>query len=172
MQKGAILWKCVNTFVPHCSQPDKIGQHQVLTVRCIVIQFALSWFVCERNRLSLINPRVLEKTVAHAVSTWRCWTLPLLQFDHERMQLVYEFLFLKKILRNHLFSEHMQWNYASFNVKIKRLTSISSNKIIKLPKYFRCGHSSHVIPLIETIPHLWPSLGKRRTNDISLSLEN
>ena len=124
----------VKVTLAELASPTKPGQHQVLTVNCIVIQFALSWFVCERNRLSLINPRVLEKTVTHAVRTWRRWTLPLLQFDHERMQLVYEFLFLKKILRNHLLSEHMQWNYASFNVKIKRLTSISFNKIIKLPK--------------------------------------
>ena len=34
---------------------------------------------------------------------------------------------------------------------ILTLTSISSNKIIELLKYFICGHSSQVIPLIETI---------------------
>ena len=51
-------------------------------------------------------------------------------------------------------SEYMQWNYAPFNVKINRLTSISSNKIIKLPKYLICGHSSRVIPLIETVLYL------------------
>ena len=28
------------------------------------------------------------------------------------------------------------------------------NKIIKLPKYLTCGHSSYIIPLIETIPYL------------------
>ena len=56
------------------------------------------------------------------------------------MQLVYEINLLKKILRNHLHSEHLQWNYTSFNVKINRLTSISS--IIKLPKYFVRGQSS------------------------------
>ena len=34
---------------------------------------------------------------------------------------------------------------------ILTLTSSSSNKIIELLKYFICGHSSQVIPLIETI---------------------
>ena len=38
------------------------------------------------------------------------------------------YCFLSKILRNHLLSEHMQWNYASFNVTSKRLMSTSSKK--------------------------------------------
>ena len=99
------------------------------------------------HRLDLISPRVLKITVRHPVSTWRWCTLPLLRFERERMQLVYEFILLNKILRNRLLSKHMQWNYASFNVKSNRLTSISFNKIIRVPKYFICGHSSHVIPL-------------------------
>ena len=37
------------------------------------------------------------------------------------MQLVYEVLLLSKILRNHLLSENMQWNYASFNVTLNYL---------------------------------------------------
>ena len=94
----------------------------------------LSWFVYEKNRLDLISPRVLKITVTHAVCTWRYWTLPLLRFERERIQLDYEFILLNTILRNRLFSEHMQWNYASFNVKSYRRTSISFNKIIKLPK--------------------------------------
>ena len=53
------------------------------------------------------------------------------------------YCFLNKILRNHLLSEHMRWNYASFNVKSNRLMSTSSKKIIKWPKYFIHGHSSH-----------------------------
>ena len=105
------------------------------------------------HRLDLISPRVLKITVRHPVCTWRC-CLPLLRFERERMQLVYEFILLNKILRNRLLSEHMQWNYTSFNVKSNRLTSISFNKIIRVPKYFICGHSSHVIPLTETIPYL------------------
>ena len=32
----------------------------------------------------------------------------ILLFEHERMQLVYEIILLKKILRNHLLSEHLQ----------------------------------------------------------------
>ena len=106
------------------------------------------------HRLDLISPRVLKITVTHAVCTRRCWTLSLLRFERERMQLVYEFILLNKISRNRLLSEHMQLNYASFNVKSNRLTSISFNKIIKVPKYFICDHSFHVIPLIKTIPYL------------------
>ena len=41
---------------------------------------------------------------------WRCWTLSLLRFNHERMQLVYEVISLNKILRNHFLSKNMQWN--------------------------------------------------------------
>ena len=37
------------------------------------------------------------------------------------MQLVYEVILLSKILRNHLLSENMQWNYASFNVTLNYL---------------------------------------------------
>ena len=107
--------------------------------------------VCESIRLNLLNPRVLKLTVTHAVCKWRCCNLPVLRFERERMQLVYEIVLFNKILRNHLLSEHQQWNYALLKVKIKMLTSVSSNKIIKLQKYFICGHSSHVIPLIETI---------------------
>ena len=121
------------------------------------------WLVLPRSlhvyksmRLNLLNPRGLKLTVTHPVCKWRCCTFPVLQFERERMQLVYEIVLFNKILRNHLLSEHqlLQWNYASFKVKIKRLTSVSSNKIIKLQKYFICGHSSHVIPLIETISYL------------------
>ena len=78
--------------------------------------------------------------------------LCLFHGSNKRMQLVYKFILINKILTNHLFSEHMWWNYASCNVKSNRLTSICSNKIIKLPKFFICGHSSHVIPITETIP--------------------
>ena len=42
----------------------------------------------ERIRLNLINQKFLKITVTHAVCTWRCWTLPLLWFERERMQLV------------------------------------------------------------------------------------
>ena len=44
--------------------------------------------------------------------------MPLLRFERERMQLVYELILLNKILRNHLLSETLQWNYASFNVTL------------------------------------------------------
>ena len=44
--------------------------------------------------------------------------MPLLRFERERMQLVYELILLNKILRNHLLSETLQWNYASVNVTL------------------------------------------------------
>ena len=58
---------------------------------------------------------------------------------------VYEIILFNKILRNHLLSKHLQYNYAPFNViKVNRLTSIfSSNKIIKLPKYFTLYVATH-----------------------------
>ena len=59
--------------------------------------------------------------------------LCLFHSSNKRMQPVYKFILINKILTNHLFSEHMWWNYASCNVKSNRLTSICSNKIIKLP---------------------------------------
>ena len=76
---------------------------------------------------------------------WRYWTLPLLRFERKKMQFVYKVSLPNKILRNHLLFKHLQWNYASFIFKTNRLRSISSNKIIKLSKYFICGHSWHVI---------------------------
>ena len=56
-----------------------------------------------------INPRVLKITVTHAVCPWRCWTLPLLRFERDRIQLVHEIILLNKILRNHHLSEHLRW---------------------------------------------------------------
>ena len=47
------------------------------------------------------------------------FSVPLL-FERERTQLVYEVILLNK-LRNHLLSENMQWNYASFNVTLNYL---------------------------------------------------
>ena len=41
-----------------------------------------------------------------------------LGFERERMQLVYEIILLNTIFRNHLLSENLQWNYASFNVTL------------------------------------------------------
>ena len=55
--------------------------------------------------------------------------LCLFHSSNKRMQLVYKFILINKILRNHLFSEHMWWNYASCNVKSNRLTSIFPIKL-------------------------------------------
>ena len=70
---------------------------------------------------SLINPRVLKIERGLHVKMLR-WTLPLLRFDRERMQCVYEVILLYKISRNHLLSENMQWYYRSFNVTLNYLT--------------------------------------------------
>ena len=42
----------------------------------------------------------------------------------------------------------------------------------RLPKYFKCGHSSHVIPLIETIPYLSHALSQNFFITSSLALDN
>ena len=124
-----------------------------------------TWKLWKVDRLNLINQRVVKITATHAVYTWRCWTLPFLWSERERMQLVYEFILLSKILRSHPLSEHMQWNYASF--KNNRLTSISSNKIIKLPieilliRPLIACHSPHISRTITSFCviewHLWLS---------------
>ena len=75
---------------------------------CIVTQFARESFgICRFRGPNLINPRVLKierglhvKMLDSAPFTWRnatCWRDNL----------------LKEILRNHLLSENMQWNYTS-----------------------------------------------------------
>ena len=119
---------------------------------------------------SLINikPVIDCKTIVSFFSQNRFslherWTLPLSSFVREGIWVAREDvglclfyslyvkerkLFTKKIaqtiLRNYLLSKHLQLNYASC------LTSLTSKKIIKLTAeiYF---HSSHVIPLNETI---------------------
>ena len=104
--------------------------------------------------LKLLVMACLENTLRYTTPLWKFWKmcndpgLNLLELFTS------SFCSIRFFDRNHLLSEYTQWNYASFNVKISRLTSISFNKIIKLPKYFICVHSSHVIPLIETIPYL------------------
>ena len=45
------------------------------------------------------------------------------------MQLVDEIILLNKILKNHLLSEHLEWNYASFNIKISRQHQLVSIKL-------------------------------------------
>ena len=83
---------------------------------CIVTQFASESFgICRFRGLcarecdlrSLINPRVLKIERGLHMKMLR-WTLPLLRFDRERMQRVYELIVLYKISRNHLLSENMQ----------------------------------------------------------------
>ena len=83
----------------------------------------LLWGVLSRSL------HVKASLVTHAVCTWRCWTLPFLRFERERMQRVNEIIY-----------EHLQWNFASFNIKINWLTSISSDEIDRLPKYFHPPH--------------------------------
>ena len=100
---------------PYC----KVYCYAVCTLHVKALEFAalvVRVRLYERIRLNLINARVLKITVTNVVCTWRCWTLPLLRFEPERMQLVYEIILLDKILRNYVFSENLQWNYSSFNV--------------------------------------------------------
>ena len=68
----------------------------------------------------------------HAVCTWKLWNLPLSWFVYERIRLnlkierglhvkTLDSMLFTKILRNHLLSENMHWNYASFNVSLTYL---------------------------------------------------
>ena len=103
--------------VTHCSWALIAGScDQSLTVSCIVTQFARESFGICRFRglciqLYLIDLRVLKiKRSLHVK-----------MLDRERKQLVYEVILLNKIWKNHLHSENMQWNYASFNVTLDHL---------------------------------------------------
>ena len=71
---------------------------------CVVTQFASESFgICrfrgscarECDLRSLINPRVLKIESGLHMKMLR-WTLPLLRFDHERMQCVYALILLYK----------------------------------------------------------------------------
>ena len=103
-----------NTLFMRIASPAHVIR--ALTVSCIVTQFASESFgICrfrgsctrECHLRSLINPRVLKIVRSLHVKMLR-WTLPLLRFDRERMQRVYEVILLYKISRNHLLSENMQ----------------------------------------------------------------
>ena len=76
------------------------------------------WFVYERIRLKIINPRVLKIERGLYV---KMLDFPLLRFDRERMQLVYEVILLNKILSNHFLPGNLQWNCASFSVTLNYL---------------------------------------------------
>ena len=106
---------------PYC----KLYCYAFCTLRVLKLWNLVRVRLYERIRLNLINARVLKITVTNVVCTWRCWTLPLLRFEPERMQLVYEIILLDKIWRNHVLSEKVQWNYASFNVTLIYLNTIT-----------------------------------------------
>ena len=110
---------------PYC----KLYCYAFCTLRVLKLWNLVRVRLYERIRLNLINARVLKITVTNVVCTWRCWTLPLLRFEPERMQLVYEIILLDKIWRNHVLSEKLQWNYASFNVTLIYL--IHNNGILR-----------------------------------------
>ena len=78
----------------------------------------LLWFVYERIRLNLINPRVLKierglhvKMLDSAPFTVQPWKNATCLRGH----------FAQKDLRNHLLSENLQLNYASFNITLNCL---------------------------------------------------
>ena len=98
---------------PYC----ELYCHAVYTWK--IRNLPLSWFVYERIRRNLINLRALKIERGLHV---KMLDSALLRFGRERMQLVYEVILLNTILRNHLISENMQWNYASFNVTLNYLT--------------------------------------------------
>ena len=106
--------------------------------------------MCDRIRLNLVNPRVLKITVTYAVCTLRCWTLPLWRFEREK-RFCLRYCFAQEDFKKSPPFRTSAKKLRIIHSKINGLTSISSHKTIKLPKNFTCGHSSHVIPLTETV---------------------
>ena len=99
-----------------CNTEIKVTMAELASPAHVNTQFASESFgICRFRGLCIGS---LKITVTQAVCTWRCWTLPLLRFERERMQLGFEIILLNKIWRNHLLSENLQWNYASFNVTL------------------------------------------------------
>ena len=90
--------------------------HSVCTWR--LWNLPLSWFVYERIRLNLINPRVLKIERSLHVEMLDS---ALLWFDRKKVAACFEDLSLSKILRNHFLSENRQRNYVSFNVTLNYL---------------------------------------------------
>ena len=67
---------------PYC----ELYCHAVCTGESFGICCFGAWFVYERIRVNLINPRVLKIIVRNAVCSWRCWTrlyLIVHTSDHE-----------------------------------------------------------------------------------------
>ena len=91
--------------VPYC----ELYCHAVCTWK--LWNLPRSWFVYGRIQLNLIDLRVLKIERS----------LHVKMLDRERKQLVYEVILLNKIWKNHLLSENMPWNYASFNVTLNHL---------------------------------------------------
>ena len=97
----------------HVIRPLLLYFHAVCTWE--LWNLPLSWFVYERIRLNLLNPRVLKiehglhvkmlDSASFTVGPWKSATC--LWGD-----------FVQWILGNLLPSENMQWNYASFNVTL------------------------------------------------------
>ena len=72
------------------------------------------WVRRKEDTLNLLNPRVKKKTRFAREDNGLC---PFYGSTVKEW-LVYEVILLNKILRNHLHSENMRWNFASFNVTL------------------------------------------------------
>ena len=98
---------------PYC----ELYSHAVCTWK-LWNYFPLSWFLYERIRLNLINPRVLK--IERGVHEKKLDSAPFTVGPWKNATCL-EVILLNKILRNHLLSENMQGNYASINVTLNYL---------------------------------------------------
>ena len=98
---------------PYC----ELYSHAVCTWK-LWNYFPLSWFLYERIRFNLINPRVLK--IERGVHEKKLDSAPFTVGPRKNATCL-EVILLNKILRNHLLSENMQWNYASINVTLNYL---------------------------------------------------
>ena len=118
--KGWSFWalrKAKNASCFNDAVDPTLDCHAVCTWK--LSNLPLLWFVYERIRLNLINPRVLKierglhvKMLDSAPFTVQPWKNATCLRGH----------FAQKDLRNHLLSENLQLNYASFNIIGKFIT--------------------------------------------------
>ena len=117
--KGWSFWalrKAKNASCFNDAVDPTLDCHAVCTWK--LSNLPLLWFVYERIRLNLINPRVLKierglhvKMLDSAPFTVQPWKNATCLRGH----------FAQKDLRNHRLSENLQLNYASFNITLNCL---------------------------------------------------
>ena len=106
---AGLMWSA-----PYC----ELGCHAVSTWK--LWNLPLSWFVYERIRLNLINPRVLK--IERGLHVKMLDSGPFYSSTVTECNLfTSSFCLIRFSEINHLLSENMKWNYASLNVTLSYL---------------------------------------------------